>query len=241
MSFFDKIFGRKKAPRPPRRPTAQPRPGYPQPPQSYPPQQSQQYGIYPPVPPRQPGRSRPSAMSPAEQAQARYRYMLRTAPPATIEQVHAGAFAQFTPQQRHVMMEQLSMYLTPEERAAGLGVRDDPDSLAHAATLIEIRRPGTLESIYRGMSNMILTPAATSTTSKRTSSNDAFLNLAIWLSLSGMVAHEFFADPMYGAGFDPAGVTGYGAGDGGSGDLGGDIGGGDFGGGDFGGDLGGLL
>ena len=31
---------------------------------------------------------------------ARYRYMLKTAPPETIEQAHAEAFAQLTPEQR---------------------------------------------------------------------------------------------------------------------------------------------
>ena len=48
------------------------------------------------------GRSNPSqtAQSADEQAIARYRYMLKTAPPETIEQAHAEAFAQLTPEQR---------------------------------------------------------------------------------------------------------------------------------------------
>jgi len=154
----------------------------------------------------------------------------------TIEQAHAEAFAQLTPQQRQVLLQQLSAYLTPEELAAGLGVQDDPASLARVATLIEIRRPGTLETIYRSMSNVGVTPA---TTPGRNISNDGFLNMAVWLSLSGLIAQEFFADPMY-AGFDPAGAAGYDFGDGGNGDFDGDFDG-DFGGGDFGGGLGGIL
>jgi len=151
----------------------------------------------------------------------------------TIEQAHAEAFAQLTPQQRQLLLQQLSAYLTTEELAAGLGVQNDPASLARVATLIEIRRPGTLETIYRSMSNVGVAPA---TTSGRNISNDGFLNMAVWLSLSGLVAQEFFADPMY-AGFDPVGAAGYDFGDGSNGDFGG----GDFGGGDFGGGLGGIL
>src|SRR4029453_19468509 len=43
---------------------------------------------------------RAQAQSADEQAIARYRYMLKTAPPETIEQAHAEAFAQLTPEQR---------------------------------------------------------------------------------------------------------------------------------------------
>ncbi|MEJ7617843.1 MAG: hypothetical protein WKF30_12990 [Pyrinomonadaceae bacterium] len=48
------------------------------------------------------------ARSPDEQALARYRYMLQTAPPETIEQAHAEAFAQLTPEQRRQVLQELS-------------------------------------------------------------------------------------------------------------------------------------
>jgi hypothetical protein len=241
MSLLDRILGRKKAPKQTGQPTTQKRPGYPRPSQGYPAQYGQQSGAGPPRPPGPPGqrgRSRARSMSPAEQALARYRYMLRTAPSATIEQAHAEAFAKLTPQQRSVMRQQLSAYLTPEQRAAGLGLQDDPASLARAATVIEIHRPGTLESIYRSMSTMPAAPGAPGTPSTGTFSSDRFMNTFMWLFLGGIVAHQFFADPMYGA-FDPAGAAGYDAGDSGSADFGGGLGS-DFGGGDFG-DLGGIL
>ena len=38
------------------------------------------------------------AQSGDEQAIARYRYMLKTAPPETLEQAHAEAFAKLTPE-----------------------------------------------------------------------------------------------------------------------------------------------
>ena len=42
----------------------------------------------------------PAGVGDDEAAIARYRYMLKTAPPETIEQAHAEAFAQLTPEQR---------------------------------------------------------------------------------------------------------------------------------------------
>ena len=51
-------------------------------------------------------------MTTDEQAIARYRYRLKTAPPETIEQAHAEAFAQLTPEQR----QQLLMTITSPSR-----------------------------------------------------------------------------------------------------------------------------
>ena len=45
---------------------------------------------------------------PDEQAIARYRYLLRTAPPEQIEQAHAEAFAQLTADQRQQVLAQLA-------------------------------------------------------------------------------------------------------------------------------------
>ena len=53
----------------------------------------------PPPPPPNPQAAAPGPPT-DEQAIARYKYMLKTAPPETIEQAHQEAFAQLTPQQR---------------------------------------------------------------------------------------------------------------------------------------------
>ena len=85
-----------------------------------------------------------------EQALQRYRYMLRTAPPETIEQAHEEAFAQLTPTQRAQALRELAA-VTPEgERAALAGGRDDPKSLARLATRAEMRQPGTMERAFGG-------------------------------------------------------------------------------------------
>ena len=64
-----------------------------------------------------------------EQALARYRYLLRTAPPEAIEQAHAEAFAQLTPEQRTQALQQLSREVPPSERA-GTASQTDPHALA---------------------------------------------------------------------------------------------------------------
>lgn len=89
------------------------------------------------------------------QALERYRYLLRTAPPDAIEQAHAEAFAQLTPEQRAQVLRGLSAELTPDQRAASPG-QDDPQSLARMATRAEVRQPGTLERAFggRGMGAM---------------------------------------------------------------------------------------
>jgi hypothetical protein len=51
-----------------------------------------------------------------EQAMARYRYMLKTAPPETIEQAHAEAFAQLTPEQRRLVLEKMAQSVPASER-----------------------------------------------------------------------------------------------------------------------------
>ena len=79
------------------------------------------------------------------QAVARYRYMLQTAPPEQIEAAHAEAFARLTPEQRRLALQQLSQTVPENERAA---LRDDPRSLAQAATRAEIRQPGALQSAF---------------------------------------------------------------------------------------------
>ena len=82
------------------------------------------------------------------QAIARYRYMLRTAPPETLEQAHAEAFAKLTPEQRRKVLEQLASDAPPGERDAVLRAGDAPGSLARAATRAEVREPGAMERMF---------------------------------------------------------------------------------------------
>src|SRR5215204_4013149 len=95
--------------------------------------------------------SRSRNLSPDEQAVERYRYLLRTAPPETIEEAHAEAFAKLTPEQRRMVLQELDSTLTPAERAAGAPYDADPRSLARLATRAEMRQPGTLERTWSGM------------------------------------------------------------------------------------------
>jgi hypothetical protein len=85
-----------------------------------------------------------------EQALARYRYMLRTAPPETIEQAHAEAFAKLTPAQRRMVLEQLGAAVPASERTSGGVPPDDPQTLARMATRAEMRQPGTMERVFGG-------------------------------------------------------------------------------------------
>jgi hypothetical protein len=99
-----------------------------------------------------PGRGAFDAASADEQAIARYRYLLRTAPPEAIEQAHAEAFAQLSPEQRAQVLEGLGNEVPPAERGAAANPTD-PQALARMATRAEVRRPGTLERAFgdRGM------------------------------------------------------------------------------------------
>src|SRR5215204_2684451 len=82
-----------------------------------------------------------AADGPLNDAQAleRYRYMLRTAPPETLEQAHAEAFAQLTPEQRQMVLAELSAELPERERIAAERAGDDPRALARTATRAEMR------------------------------------------------------------------------------------------------------
>jgi hypothetical protein len=76
----------------------------------------------------------------------RYRYMLQTAPPETIEQAHAEAFEKLTPEQRQQVLAELAQAAPGNERSAIEGVsRDDARGLARVATRAEIRQPGIME------------------------------------------------------------------------------------------------
>lgn len=75
----------------------------------------------------------------------RYRYMIQTAPPETVEQAHAEAFAKLTPEQRQQVLRELAQAAPPGERGAIEQGAADPRALARVATRAEVRQPGILE------------------------------------------------------------------------------------------------
>jgi hypothetical protein len=182
------------------------------------------------------GRPAPAAAAakdPDEAAIERYRYMLRTAPPETVEQAHAEAFAKLTPEQRQKVLADLSAEVPPAERATA----DDPRSLARMATRAEMRQPGTMERALGGRGGMGggmggMGMGGMIAGSLLASVAGAFIGTAI--------ADSFFDDEG-GGGEDLAGGEETSGGeefaDDPGADAGGfdDFGGGDFGGGDFGG------
>jgi len=90
-----------------------------------------------------------AARSEDEIAVERYRYLLRTAPPETIEQVHEEAFAKLNPEQRRMLFTQLQA----DAPAGDAPQSDDAHSLAVAATRSEMRQPGTMVKALGGGAN----------------------------------------------------------------------------------------
>ena len=81
-----------------------------------------------------------------QQALERYRYMLRTAPPETLEQAHAEAFAKLTSEQRRRLLSELAESAPAVERGAIAATSaDDTQALARVAKRAEVRQPGILE------------------------------------------------------------------------------------------------
>jgi hypothetical protein len=184
-------------------------------------------------------------LSEDELAIERYRYLLRTAPPESIEAVHAEAFAKLTPEQRHQVYQSLAEQAPPGERIAS----EDPSTLARAATRAEMRHPGTMERAFAGTS-------ANGRPMQAGPSMGAMIGSSMLGTIAGVVigsaiAQAFLPDASsFDAGGDgstdggtdaggdaSADAGGYDGGgyDGGGYDGGGGFGGGDFGGGDFGG------
>jgi hypothetical protein len=97
-------------------------------------------------------RSAPAAPERSEDeiAVERYRYLLRTAPPETIDEVHREAFTKLTPEQRDILFEQLTANAPEGEKPRG----NDPASLATSATRSELRQPGTMERSMGGGGGM---------------------------------------------------------------------------------------
>jgi hypothetical protein len=86
-------------------------------------------------------RAASAARSEDEVAVERYRYLLRTAPPETIEKVHEEAFTKLSAEQRKMLFAQLSADAPRGEAPKA----DDAHSLAVSATRSEMRQPGTME------------------------------------------------------------------------------------------------
>ncbi len=107
--------------------------------------------------PKKPVPGTAGAASADEQALERYRYLLRTAPPEAIEQAHAEAFAQLTPDQQAQALQELNRELPEGERIAS-PTQANPQQLARMATRAELRQPGSMERIFggsrRGMGGM---------------------------------------------------------------------------------------
>jgi len=193
-----------------------------------------------------------------ERAIARYRYLLRTAPPEELERVHAEAFSRLTPEQRREVLAELSQNLPAGERTPG----GDPQDLARAATRAEMRQPGYLEQTFsRGrfggvgggmgmggtiMGSMMGTIAGVVVGSAIADALFDDYNSSPEAAEAGdtggvgdtdaaagdQVGDTGTGDTQEGSGFDGSGFS---DGAGSSGFAGGDFGGGGFGGGDFGG------
>lgn len=236
MGFLDKLLGRE--------PLQQERPGGQAADQGYAPQDGPQGGSVQDAPP---------TGAEDERAIARYRYLLRTAPPEKVEEAHAEAFSRLSPQQRQQVLAQLSTDLPEAERPRS----DDPQDLARAATRAEVQQPGFMQRSFgmgggMGMGGMGM---------------GGMIGGSMLGTIAGVVIGSAVADSLFG-GYDQSpeaseagdtgGDTGTDQGDqaGDQGDTGGtaaqdtgsdadysggdpggsaDFGGGDFGGGDFGG------
>jgi hypothetical protein len=175
-----------------------------------------------------------TARSDDEIALERYRYLLRTAPPERIEQVHAEAFAQLTPQQREQLFEELKRSAPDGEAPRS----DDAQALAASATRSELRQPGYLERTMGPRGGGYGGPSFGSIFAS------SLLGSVAGYVIGSAIMSAFLPDPYGFDGADASGVDGADASggadassaDASGGDWGG--GGGDFGGGDFGGDFG---
>jgi hypothetical protein len=154
--------------------------------------------------PQQPA-APPAPAGADEQAIARYRYMLKTAPPEAIEQAHQEAFAALTPEQRKMVLQQLSSALPEYERPApGAPGAEDPQALARMATRAEMRQPGTLERVFGSV------PAAGGGWSPGALMGGSFLTSIAGAFIGTAIADHFFNNTMAGRGFFGSGWGGSG-------------------------------
>ncbi|MEV1295320.1 hypothetical protein [Pseudonocardia sp. NPDC049635] len=159
------------------------------------------------------------AQDPDQAAIERYRYMLRTAPPETVEQAHAEAFAKLTPEQRQKVLAEVSASVPEAERTTST----DPQAMARMATRAEMRQPGTMERALgggaggrgMGMGGMIAGTLLASVAGAFIGSAIADAFFADDTGFEGdeaMAAEEPPAEPMpeedFGGGFDDGGDFG---------------------------------
>jgi hypothetical protein len=215
---------------------------------------------HPPPAPPQYGAGQGPGSAEDQRAIARYRYLLRTAPPDQVEQAHLEAFSRLTPDQREQVLSELSRELPAGERLS----TSEPAAMARAATRAEMRDPGfmerTLGAQRRGGMGGIGVGGMFAGSMLGTIAG-VVVGSAIAESLfdgyaespeaqedpttaeggdgSGSEAADTSGQDATGAGGDYGGGdyggSDYGGGDVAGGDVGGGFGGGDFGGGDFGG------
>jgi len=141
MGFFDRLFGgtTEREPEPVPNPAAEPVAAAPAAAES---RRAPQHAA---APGGLPGRDA-QGRTDDDIAVERYQYLLRTAPPETIEKVHQEAFAKLSPEQREMLFARLS-----KNAPTGDAPRDsDPASLAVSATRSELRQPGTMERSMGG-------------------------------------------------------------------------------------------
>ena len=124
-----------------------------------------------------------------EQAIERYRYMLKTAPPETIEQAHAEAFAQLTPEQRRLVLQRMAESVPASERPLVEQAGANPQALARLATRQEMRQPGTMERMFGQAGGASLGGLMAGT----------LLSSIAGTVLGSMIARQFFADAGHGA------------------------------------------
>lgn len=174
----------------------------------------------------------------------RYRYLLRTAPPETIEQVHAEAFSKLSEPQRQQVLAELSAGLSPFEQPRS----SNPQDLARAATRAEYMNPGFMERTLGSQAG----PGGRQGPGMGSMIGSSILGTVVGYVIGSALVSAFmapaFADQGSGDGSGESGDSGADSGsaaDGGgadasAGDTGwGDAGAGDMGGfGDFGGDFG---
>ena len=133
------------------------------------------------------GRKSP-AQSADEQAIERYRYLLRTAPPETIEQAHAEAFAQLTPEQRGLVLQGMADVVPASERAVAEQNGLSPQTLARLATRAEMRQPGTTERMLGQAGGASLGGVMAG----------SLLSSIAGAVIGSMIARQFFADASHG-------------------------------------------
>lgn len=97
-----------------------------------------------PYAPPAPGSPRPARGTDADRAAvARYDYLMQTADPHRVEQIHREAFARLTPAQRSLVQERMNAELGPTERPAS----SSPEDLARAAGRAEAGSPGRMRGL----------------------------------------------------------------------------------------------